>query len=83
MDLDRSGGGGEHTQPQTTLHTHEGAIVEHLDKKGGREEREEGNRWRRGKGGGWKGGGWKGEDGRRRKGREEGRRRKKKRERSS
>ena len=56
MDLDGSGGDGEHTQPRTTLHTHEGAIVEHLDKEGGREEREEGKRWRRGKGGGWKGG---------------------------
>ena len=35
MDLDGSGRDGEYTQPQTTLHTHEGAIVEHLDKEGG------------------------------------------------
>ena len=66
MDLDGSGGDGKYTQPQTTLHTHEGAIVEHLDKEGGGEEREEEKRKRRrrGKGGG---GGWEGEEGRRRR----------------
>ena len=47
MDLDGSGGDGIYTQPQTTLHTHEGAIVEHLDKEGGGEEREEEKRGRR------------------------------------
>ena len=47
MDLNGSGRDGIYTQPQTTLHTHEGAIVEHLDKEGGGEEREEEKRGKR------------------------------------
>lgn len=54
MDLDGSGRDGEYTQPQTTLHTHEGAIVEHLDKEGGGLVGME-EKIRRGGKGGWEG----------------------------